>query len=124
MEKFKGDNGTYYSYDPELKAPILVIEQTDGTDSPTKTTKLDAADLLQFAEFLFNQGRYESVAKLVIKAGDVLLVRTPPNLSGDHLQRIERGVIDNILTPLRLADKVEVVTLDGALDIEVVSRED
>ena len=121
MEKFKGPNGTIFSYDPNLEAPILAIEQGDEENAPKKVTKLDAADLLQFAEHVFNQHRFEGIAKLVIKAGDVLLIRTPPNIPYERLERIEQGVIDKILKPLGLADRVEVVTLDGALDLEVVS---
>ena len=119
MEKFKADNGTNYAYDPELKAPILVIEKIE--DGETKVVKLDASDLLQFAEHLFNKGRYESVAKLRIRAGDVLLIRTPQGLNQHQLERIEAGVVNSILKPLNLAEKVEVVTLDGALDLEVIS---
>lgn len=123
MEQFRAANGTRFGYDPELKAPILIIEDPETEDSASKVTKLDAADILEFAEMLFNKGKYESIAKLIIRAGDVLLIRTPPNLAQQALDRIEASVIKGILEPLKLVGKVEVVTLDGALDIEVVSRD-
>lgn len=121
MQKFKGKNGTTFAFDPELTVPILIIEEGKENEAST-VIKLDASDLLEFAEFLFNKARYESVARLRISAGDVLLVRTAPGLNETQLIKVEDGVRNSILKPLGLADTVQVVSLDGALDIEVVER--
>lgn len=121
MEKYKAKNGSTFAFDPELQAPILMIEE--GAEGEASTvSKVDASDLLEFAEFLFNKARYESVARLRISAGDVLLIRTLPGLSEAQLVKVEKGVRNSILAPLGLEDKVTVVSLDGALDLEVVER--
>lgn len=122
MEKFIGKNGTLFAFDPKLEVPILLIEGGQDAETATKVTQFDASDLLEFAEFLFDKGKYESVARLRIKAGDVVLVRTAPGLSIEQLHKVEASVKKDILEPLGLADSVAVVSLDGGLDIEVVER--
>lgn len=128
MPSYTGKNGTTFAYDEKLQNIILLLKQptdevgdVDEQQPQQVVGKVDPGDLLEFAEFLFDKARYESVARLRVRAGDVLLVRTP-GLASANMSRIEQQVREEILKPIGLEDKVAVVALDGALDLEVIER--
>lgn len=128
MPSYKAKNGTTFAYDESLEANIVMLLQPrdevgdiDEEKPQQVSGQCDPSDLLEFAEFLFDKARYESVARLRVKAGDVLLVRTG-RLTEQAMVRVEQQVKDGILAPMGLADKVTVVALDSAIDLEVVER--
>ena len=129
MPSYKSKNGTRFAYDEQLENQIVILRPEANadpdSDDPAQIQvmgKVDPSDLLEFAEFLFDKARYESVARLRISAGDVLLVRTG-HLTESAMTQVENQVRQDILAPLGLTEKVTVVALDGALDLEVISRE-
>ncbi len=123
MGTFKGTNGTEFKYSDGITDEPIVIVQTNDNDA-VKATPVDANDLLEFADDIFQKAHYESVARMRIKKGDVVIVRTQPNMSSDALNHIEKAVTKQLLEPLGYTtDDVAVVVLDGSLDIELAERD-
>lgn len=108
--------GTIFNYPEGIEGELAVVQKGQSL------IKLDTADVLELAEHLFEKARYETVIRLRIQEGDVLLVRTPP-ISESTAKNLEKQIVQGIIKPMNLEGKVQVAVLDGSLELEVISQD-
>ena len=66
----------------------------------------------------------EAVKVISVRAGDVLILKTPHILSQQTYKDMIKGLEDYVLKHLGLESSVKIMVLDQGLDLEIIRRDD
>jgi hypothetical protein len=114
-------DGTIFNVDEKNpEADIAVITST--AEGNKFAAAIPSAALLEFAEAMFEAARYETVIRMRVQAGDVIILRVPYSTTAKNAERVEQEFRKRVLEPLHLENKVALCTLSNDIDVEVVGK--